>query len=410
MGPRWSALCAAAVLAGCGVGAGEEGPSLQRADDTGGVVLLPAVPPPARWHPGGPRAPSGPWPTDAQLDYTQTYGLPALKSVSLDDAYNLWMLDRSNRTGVLRAGTATVQWAEGLGQAGRGFATTVICGGAENQAYVGYWADDNPEPCGSVSHKRTDPSNGDADVVQLDEGGISLTTHLNIFNSNDHHCDETQRILACAKVMRGPLKGDLYFATNHAVTRVRGLDYSDHRHSVWASPTGSLMIGYDYAVSITPAGDVLFANEWKVAMLTPLPPLQSWIDFAATPWKLDTYVSEAGSLEDFDFWRATAQTQDGTDWFGSLTKGLWWMARPGHFQKLSGLPTDDITALAGTDDGALYIGTGGGGLWRLAPDRALTKVEAVPGGSVLQLFYDPTLTPSMLLVLTNAGLTVLRGP
>jgi hypothetical protein len=37
-------------------------------------------------------------------------------------------------------------------------------------------------------------------------------------------------------------------------------------------------------------------------------------------------------------------------------------------------------------------------------------VEAVPGRRVLQLVYDPTVTPSMLYALTDAGLTVLRGP
>jgi hypothetical protein len=403
---------AAALLVGCGggvVGALPAGTGGQA--QTGGVTVIPAAPPIATWHPGGPSANAGPWPLETQLDYSQAYGLPALKNVSLDDAYNLWLLDGSNRIGVIRAGESAATWVDGLGQAGRGFATTVICGGAENQAYVGYWANDNPEPYSSVPNRPTDPSNGDADVVQLDpDGQVSLTQHLNIFNSNDHHYDETQRILACAKVMRGPLRGDLYFATNHAVTRVRGLEYSDHRHSVWAQPNGSLMIGYDYAVSITPGGDVLFANDWKVAMLSPKPPLQSWIDFAATPWKLDTYVHEAGSQEDFDYWRATAQTQDGTDWFGSWTKGLWEMYAPSRFRRLSGLPTSNITALAGTDDGSLYIGTGGGGLWRLAGDRTLTKVEAIPGANVQQLFYDPTVTPSMLLVLTNAGLTVLRGP
>jgi hypothetical protein len=33
----------------------------------------------------------------------------------------------------------------------------------------------------------------------------------------------------------------------------------------------------------------------------------------------------------------------------------------------------------------------------------------VQGAMVLQVFYDPTVKPAMLYVLTNAGLTVLRG-
>ncbi|SSC73518.1 unnamed protein product [Ciceribacter sp. T2.26MG-112.2] len=34
----------------------------------------------------------------------------------------------------------------------------------------------------------------------------------------------------------------------------------------------------------------------------------------------------------------------------------------------------------------------------------------VSGQRVLQMVYEPTVTPSMLLVLTDKGLKVLRGP
>jgi hypothetical protein len=37
-------------------------------------------------------------------------------------------------------------------------------------------------------------------------------------------------------------------------------------------------------------------------------------------------------------------------------------------------------------------------------------VSQVSGQRVPQLVYEPTVTPSMLLVLTDQGLTVLRGP
>jgi hypothetical protein len=46
----------------------------------------------------------------------------------------------------------------------------------------------------------------------------------------------------------------------------------------------------------------------------------------------------------------------------------------------------------------------------MEPDGTLARVDSVPGRNVIQLVYDPTVEPSMLLVLTNAGLTVLRGP
>jgi hypothetical protein len=79
--------------------------------------------------------------------------------------------------------------------------------------------------------------------------------------------------------------------------------------------------------------------------------------------------------------------------------------------RLSGLPTNAIAAMRATDDGALYIGTDGKGLWRLEPDGVtLSQVDGIAGSRVRQLVYEPTVTPSMLLVLTDQGLTVLRGP
>ena len=83
----------------------------------------------------------------------------------------------------------------------------------------------------------------------------------------------------------------------------------------------------------------------------------------------------------------------------------------GNWSKLGGLPSEKILALKATDDGALYIGTDGAGLWRLEADgTTLAPVREVSGQRVLQLVYEPTVTPRMLLVLTERGLSVLRGP
>ncbi|RYZ41414.1 MAG: hypothetical protein EOO72_07910, partial [Myxococcaceae bacterium] len=100
---------------------------------------------------------------------------------------------------------------------------------------------------------------------------------------------------------------------------------------------------------------------------------------------------------------------------GSAEYGVWAMTprsrSTGNWSKLAGLPTDRIQALKATDDGALYIGTNGQGLWRLEKDgTTLAPVKEVAGQRVLQLVYEPTVTPAMLLVLTDRGLTVLRGP
>jgi hypothetical protein len=355
---------------------------------------------------GGP----GPWPTEAQKDYSASYHVGLVQSVAVDDAYNLWLLD-GDRIGVLRPNDSQPRWAIGLGQAARGFPSTVICGGSAGRAYVGYRTKDLDEPWNATD---ADKAMGDADVVEVKpDGSIALVQHLEIHNSNDHHYDETRSILACAKVMRGPNKGDLFLGTNHAVTRIRGLAYSDHRHPVFRYPDsdkGSLHVGYNWAVSVTQDGDVFLGNEWKIGLATPTERLEEWIDFDRTPWKLDTYVDALGAQIDMDHWRATAQTIDRRYYLGSDGKGLWEVQlSPRRYTKVAGVPSEAITALAATEDGALFVGTKNAGLHLVTKDKAVQAFAGVPGSEVKQLLYDPTVSPPALFVLTNAGLTVLRG-
>ncbi|MBX5482756.1 MAG: hypothetical protein IRZ16_13085 [Myxococcaceae bacterium] len=377
----------------------------------------------------------GPWPTDELTHLSDLFGLPNVQSVGIDDAYNIWLLE-GDRIGVLRPGTSAPVWASGIGQAAQGFGrdalaegSTVICGGAAGQAYVGYWTYDLKEP------HRDDPKDpefrkGDLDVVQLNaDGTISLTEHLfrsagtsqpdpfvniGVRNSIDWHYDEDRSVLTCQKVMRGPFKGEVYVGTNHGVVRIRGLQYNAHRHVVWELEPGNLRIGYNYGLGIAPNGDVLIANEWKVGIATPPPALGDWELFGPTPWQLDTWNDQLNSLADMDYWRAFQQTTDGHYYLGSMQYGLWQMDRTkwvgsAHWTRVEGLPTQAILALAATDDGSLFIGTDGAGLWVLDAKKTLHRVEDVPGATVRQLVYDPTTKPSMLLVLTNGGLTLIRG-
>ena len=364
------------------------------------------------------------------LDYSETYGLPwGIQSVGVDDAYNIWLL-RGADIGVLRPDTKTAVWASNIGQAAA-FDSTVICGGAPNQAYVGYRTYELPN---SRLEKVDDPKfrEGDMDVVQVDRNGtISLTEHLwrstgtsqpwpalniGIRNSTDWHYDEDRSVLTCQKVMRGRDRGDIYIGSNHGVTHIRGLLYSSHRHAVWTKNTASgptLMIGYNYGLGIAQNGDVLIANDWKVAILPPPPDLADWDNSGKAPWALDTYNDQLNSLADFDFWRAFQQTADSNYYLGSDRYGLWEMIRHGNWAnwvKIAGLPTERINALAPTDDGALYIGTDDAGLWRMDAQKSFTRVSDVKGERVLQLVYDPTVQPSMLYVLTPDALTVIRGP
>jgi hypothetical protein len=376
----------------------------------------------------------GPWPLDAKLNYSSRYGIGSVQSVGVDSAFNIWLLD-GNRIGVLRPGDSKPTWVTGLGQAAGGFGreklamgSTVICGGAKNQAYVGYWTYDLEQP------RRDDPDDpefkkGDLDVVQLNEDGtITFVEHLHrstgtshpgegrnmgIRNSIDWHYDEDRSVLTCQRVMRGPYRGEVYIGTNHGVTRIRGLEYNAHRHPVW-DIDGTLMLGYTFGLGIAQNGDVLIANDWKVAILPPPPALGDWEFHHLAPWKLDTYNQELNSLEAFDHWRGFQQTPDGRYYLGSYEFGLWRMEETGwagsaNWFRVAGLPTESINALAATDDGSLFIGTDDQGLWRMDAAEKMEKVSGVSGSRVLQLLYDPTVESPMLYVLTDQGLTVLRG-
>lgn len=382
-GAGWIWFLAGLVLAGFAFGCGEP------TDDA----------------PGGP----GPWPTDALKDYSRAYALGTPKSVGIDDGYNLWLLD-DDRIGVLRPGDPAPKWTSAVGQGAEGFVSTVVCGGAAGKAYVGYLTHDLENPSRATEREK---AMGDADLVKLEaDGTISLEKHFTIVNTNDPRFDETRSVLACAKVMRGALKGEVYFGTNHGVTRVRGDEVDDHRHVVfrYPEPNGSLHIGYNWAVSITQDGGLFLGNEWKIGLLTPPAELHDFHDATRAPWKLDTFVEALGSELEMDYWRATAQTRDGRYFLASREHGLWELQlSPRRYTRVEGLPTRRLTALAATDDGSLFIGTAGSGVWRQKPDGSVERVSGVEGAQVKQLVYDPTVTNPMLLVLTDAGVFVLRG-
>ncbi|MFY0569151.1 hypothetical protein ACN28E_35740 [Archangium lansingense] len=389
---------------------------------------------------GGPGPQTDPWPKEASVNYTQRFGVGSPQSVAVDDAFNIWLL-AGNRIGVLRPGDSQPLWASSLGQAGRGFSSTVICGGSAGRAYVGYYAQELDNPLRS-SYQDSAFLEGDLDAVKLTpEGTLVLEEHITrsfrrnrgqgdgsltwnppnntgIRNSNDWRFDEDRAVLSCVKVMRGRDKGEVYIGTNHGVTRIRGLDYNSHRHPVWFED-GTQRAGFTYAVGIAQDGDVLMANDWTFGIVTPNEDLGLWDAMnpkVLNPMKVESsYLPEVNPLPEFDFWRGFQQTKDGRYYLASKDYGLWEMSilsRSNPWQKgtrVQGLPTQGLTALAATDDGSLFIGTAGSGLWRMDANKNLSRVANVPGRTVKQLIYDPNGTPAMLYVLTDSGLTVLRG-
>jgi hypothetical protein len=401
---------------------------------------------------------AGPWPVDAALDYSRAYGAGRPQSVGLDEGLNLWLLD-GRRIGVLRPGDTAPTWTTGIGQARQPFGgdslaidSTVICGGEAGRAYVGYRANEmkrapgieqrtyipGPGEAYYTPERYAEYQKGDLDAVRLQpDGSVALEEHIwrtvkssnkdkqiGIHNTNDFHYEEDRSVLNCARVTRGSHRGDLYITTNHGVTRIQGLTYNSHRHPGWylfedGSEWGSLQCPYMYGLGIAPNGDVLVANEQMLGVLVPSGNLEDWDREntwgGPTPWTFKSFNEKINGQASDDYWRAFEQTPSGRYYLGSAEYGVWAMTpksrSAGNWSKLEGLPTNRIQALKATDDGALYIGTNGAGLWRLEADgTTLTQVRQVSGQRVLQLVYEPTVTPSMLLVLTDQGLTVLRGP
>ncbi len=401
---------------------------------------------------------AGPWPREAMLDYTQRFGVGTPQSVGLDEGLNLWLL-QGNRIGVLRPGDTVPTWTTGVGQARQPFGpdslaidSTVICGGEAGRAYVGYRANEMRRTPGVEQRtyipgpgepyyspeRYAEYQKGDLDAVRLQtDGTVVLEEHiwrttgrsnegkqLGIHNTNDFHYEEDRTVLNCARVTRGRYRGDLYITTNHGVTRIQGLVYNSHRHPGWylyenGSKWGSLQCPQMHGLGIAPNGDVLVANEQMLGVLVPSGKLEEWDRentwAGPTPWTWKGFNEVLNGQAADDYWRAFEQTASGRYYLGSAEFGVWLMTprtrSSANWTQLAGLPTNRVRALKATDDGALYIGTDGAGLWRLESDgTTLSQVQGVSGARVLQLVYEPTVTPSMLLVLTDRGLTVLRGP
>ncbi len=400
---------------------------------------------------------AGPWPMESVLNYSLRYELDEVQSVGVDEGYNIWLLD-GDRIGVLRPGDTAPTWTEGVGQAEGGFGSdelatgsTVICGGSAGRAYVGYSADelddpfiygpdgrsfpayDDPDPGRYKSSRYQEYQKGDMDVVRLlPDGRVVLEEHLQrsarvngprnlgIRNTNDHHFDEDRTVLSCMRVMRGRHKGQLYIGTNHGVTRLDGLTYNSHRHPVWfkegSGGDPKQMAGYTYALGLGLDGEVLIGNEWNLGIVMPSEDLADWdrVDESLNRSTVTSaHLPEVNRLEEKDYWRGFQQTTDGRYYLASARYGLWELHIRDQNEvsgtKLPGAP-DALTALAATGDGSLFIGTRRDGLWRLDTSHLLTRVDEVEGDEVKQLVYDPTVLPSMLYILTDEGLTVLRGP
>jgi hypothetical protein len=349
-------------------------------------------------------------PTAALTWFGSEQGMPWARSVSADEGGNLWAV---NDTGIYTqsAGQTRFTFHSGVGQLARGDWPYAICGGAAGQAYVGYVSPENLPVLGGTPEQRL---RGDLDRVALTtSGAVTLQHHYQLVNTNDPRYDEVRTVVSCVRQndRSSPYYGEVYLGSNHAVTRIRGDGIADHRHVVFANAQGSLVIGYNWATALSPNGNLFFANEYKVGILRPTASLPDWLSFSVNPWALDTYASVLGPIEDPDRWHAAAVTPDGKHWVGSWGKGLLWMTpSPRVWKVVPGTPDTQINALAAEANSTLWVGTHNAGLWKLtAGGQEWTRVP-LPTNRVLGLEIDVRSSPRTLLIATDRGIGVYRGP
>ena len=347
------------------------------------------------------------WPPAPYSWFGIDQGASWARSVSADEGGNVWAV---NDDGVytLRYGDARFSFHGAVGQMNLGEPPFAVCGGAPGKAFVGYLAPESVNPFDEPAAIR---AQGDLDRLALDvTGAVTLEHHYDLHNTNDPRYNETRSVVSCIRQNdgRSPYYGDLYLGTNHAVTRVQGDGYADHRHVLFSNAAGSLVIGYNWAVSFEPTGTLFMANEFKVGVIAPTPYLLDWLSFNLNPWVLDTFVP-AGADGDREAWHANAVTPDGKHWVGSGTKGLWWMIpTPRQYGQVPGAPDLNIQALAADSDNGLWVGTHAHGLWRL--QQGQWSRFALPSNNVLGLFLDTRTIPRTVYIASDLGVAIYHGP
>jgi hypothetical protein len=384
-------------------------------------------------------------------------------SVGVDAGANVWAVDGVDGVWVLRPGGAWRRYT-GVGQLARGERPNTVCGGDAGKAYVGYWVTELADPLHSTVEQRAE---GDVDRFALDDAGnLSLEFHYEFHNNNGINpdgsikdkksFDETRGIISCVRLNDGPLKGEVYFGSNHGLTRVRGDAYGDHRHPTFdyppcgtpgASECDDLpeAIGYVWGVGLSNAGNVLMAADWMFAEVGPSDRAQEhdlvrWTLSAhrftlsgPPPFPLPGKSTPSWAPPWYERWplrfaerarnRAISQTPDGRYWVASERHGLVWFDADGAklkpYVEVEGEP-GTVSALVANPDGSLWVGTDGAGVWRYAPQPrpatlasppipeagTWTRLEGLPSGNVAQLYLETRSGKRELYIATRGGLAV----
>jgi len=391
-------------------------------EDDGRIFDPPNTPPVKEARPpvGGvvvpPKKTAGPWPVADVVHYGRDQGLPdRVLGVGVDDAQNVYVID-DRAVYAARAGVGEFVRTDEGGQLDTGHTPYSVCGGGPGRVYVGYLTyEAAPE---ELSEEEKLLGDLDRFVLQPD-GTLALEFHHRLQNSKAKWMDHTRLILDCARVVGGPNHGDLFVASNHGVTIIRGNDYADHRHVVWRDENGSQAIGYNWAINTDVHGNVLWAGHWKIGALPPPAPgltgedLEIWLDGDETPYLINTHPSHWSSEEEPDDMHAIAgDTVAGVVYVGSWGRGLARMTMsPRRWEDVPGTPDTHINSLElDPTDGRLWVGTRSAGLWRWNPaTEQWQKHPLVPASTIHEIYLDTTVEPRAVYVATNEGLYVLRG-
>ncbi len=432
---------------------------------------VPLAPPklgevPARGDGGRPSVWRAPPPEPGLLVHS---GMGRVQGVGVDEAGNVWAVNGSDAIYVMEAGQTTFRELTGPSAVGRlahGERPFTVCGGAAGEAYVGYEVPEIPDPLHPTPEQR---AQGDVDVLRLSpDGGVSVRFHYDFHNNNSvvdggvvhKRYDETRSIMSCVRINDGPYAGEVYFGSNHGVTRVKEEVFGDHRHPTFdypACPTPAgyecddrpEAIGYVRGLNLSNAGNLLIAASWMFAEVAPIPyDVEPDIPLNLAKWTLRTHrwsfigppafplpgkVASGWMASWHSRWplrfdekagnRAIAQTPDGRYWVASLTKGLVWFdvdrGKLSPYVEVEGEP-GAISALVANPDGSLWVGTEAAGLWRYEPlSRPTTKVhppapelgtwtrfEGLPSSEILRLYAETRSGRRQLYIGTASGLAV----
>jgi hypothetical protein len=389
----------------------------------------------------------------------------AVIGVGVDEGGTIWTVDGAAIWAHPPGGTWT-RYA-GVGQLAAGDRAYTVCGGEAGEAYVGYETVAIPDPEHSTPEER---AQGDVDRVALDAvGNLAVEHHYEIHNNNGINpdgtikdkksFDETRTILSCVRVNEGPFRGEVYFGSNHGLTRVRGDLYGDHRHPTFDYPSCAATIGTDlvcdelpeaigyvWGLALSNALNPMMAADWMFAEVGPSDPAAThdlvrwtlsshpWIFQGPPAFPLPGKTAPAWAPPWYARWpllfdararnRAIAQTPDGRYWVASEKYGLVWFDRDAGklrpFVEVLGEP-GTIVGLASNPDGSLWIGTSSAGVWRYTPPprpAALAappepeagtweKLDGLPSQEVFRIYLETRFGKRQLYVGTADGLAVL---